>query len=242
MEKYGFVYIWFDRKHKKYYIGRHWGFENDGYICSSTNMRNNYKNRPYDFKRKIVSKIYTCIEDLIVEEQRWLDMIDPSECCVKYYNKTLKSNTPSTRGYKHSIETKLKIGIGNKGKKLSEETKLKLRQAHKKQFDDQYYIDLYSQKSKELWSDPEYLQKQMKVRSKPGFYKGNTKPHSIETKKLISEKKTGIPIHNEYSKRKISEAFSNMIWITDGKSNKRINKLELIPEGYYRGKTNKSDL
>ena len=23
-EKYGFVYIWHDRKHKRYYIGSHW--------------------------------------------------------------------------------------------------------------------------------------------------------------------------------------------------------------------------
>ena len=35
MEKYGFVYIWFDRKHKRYYIGCHWGHEDDGYVCSS---------------------------------------------------------------------------------------------------------------------------------------------------------------------------------------------------------------
>ena len=38
MEKYGFVYIWYDRKHKRYYIGSHWGSEDDGYICSSTHM------------------------------------------------------------------------------------------------------------------------------------------------------------------------------------------------------------
>ena len=29
-EPYGFVYIWYDRKYKKYYIGSHWGYENDG--------------------------------------------------------------------------------------------------------------------------------------------------------------------------------------------------------------------
>lgn len=75
MEKYGFVYIWFDRKYKRYYIGSHWGTENDGYICSSNNMRNNYNNRSNDFKRKIISKIYTDREDLLNEEQKWLDLI-----------------------------------------------------------------------------------------------------------------------------------------------------------------------
>lgn len=28
-EKYGFVYIWFDKKHKRFYIGCRWGTEND---------------------------------------------------------------------------------------------------------------------------------------------------------------------------------------------------------------------
>lgn len=29
-EKYGFVYIWRDRKYNRYYIGCHWGREDDG--------------------------------------------------------------------------------------------------------------------------------------------------------------------------------------------------------------------
>lgn len=32
MNKYGFIYLWYDRKHKRYYIGAHWGLKNDGYI------------------------------------------------------------------------------------------------------------------------------------------------------------------------------------------------------------------
>ena len=42
-EKYGFIYIWYDRKHQRYYLGRHWGTENDGYICSSNKMREDRK-------------------------------------------------------------------------------------------------------------------------------------------------------------------------------------------------------
>lgn len=238
MEKYGFIYLWYDIKHKKYYLGRHWGSEQDGYICSSTNMRNNYKNRPNDFKRRIIKKIYTNVNDLILEEQRWLNMILPSECCVKYYNKTLKSSTPSTKGYNHTNETKLKISLGNKGKKVSEETKQKLREANHKQFQNPTQVQLRKQKSKELWSDPEYLEKQRKVREKEGFYKGFNKPHSEETKRRISVQKTGVK-QSEESKAKIAQTVANLIWITDGKSNKRINKFEQIPEGYRRGKFKK---
>lgn len=238
MEKYGFVYLWYDVKHKKYYLGRHWGTETDGYICSSTNMRNNYKNRPSDFKRKIIKRIYTNINDLVIEEQRWLNMISPSECCVKYYNKTLKSTTPSTKGYNHTKETKLKISLGNKGKKVSEETKQKLREANEKQFQDPTQVQLRKQKSKELWSDPAYLEKQHKARAKEGFYKGFNKPHSEETKRRISEQKIGVK-QSEESKAKIAQTVANLIWITDGNTNKRINKLEQIPEGYRRGKSKK---
>lgn len=86
MEKYGFVYIWRDRKHKRYYVGCRWGFEDDGYICSSVWMKNSYKRRPEDFTRRIISKIYTNRKDLLLEEYKWLSMIRKEELGTKYYN------------------------------------------------------------------------------------------------------------------------------------------------------------
>lgn len=85
-EKYGFVYIWFDRSKKRYYIGCHWGTEDDGYICSSTWMRNAYRKRPQDFKRRIISRVYTDRKDLFEEEFRFLNMIKDEELKIKYYN------------------------------------------------------------------------------------------------------------------------------------------------------------
>ena len=90
-EKYGFIYVWFDRKNKKFYVGSHWGTKDDGYICSSTNMRNNYRNRPNDFRRRVVKIIESNRQDLRKEEQRWLDMIKPSEFGFQYYNINSKS-------------------------------------------------------------------------------------------------------------------------------------------------------
>jgi hypothetical protein len=92
MEKYGFVYIWFDRKRKMYYIGCHWGTETDGYICSSTRMRNAYKRRPHDFRRKIVSKIYSSRADTINKEYEWLSLVTEEELGTKYYNLTKHKN------------------------------------------------------------------------------------------------------------------------------------------------------
>lgn len=85
--KYGFVYIWYDRKHKRYYVGSHWGREDDGYVCSSSWMMQAYRIRPNDFRRKIIARIYTTRTDLLAEENRWLQMIKQSEM-ASFYSKT----------------------------------------------------------------------------------------------------------------------------------------------------------
>ena len=145
-EKYGFVYIWYDAKHKRYYIGSHWGTEDDGYICSSRWMRKAFKRRPQDFKRRIISKIYTNRQDTLQEEQRWLDMIDTDKLItnntkdyerkqnVRYYNKSVSvinnswwanKDTRLTIGEKIS---KAKTGVSTRP--CSEETKAKISKSN----------------------------------------------------------------------------------------------------------------
>jgi hypothetical protein len=158
MEKYGFIYLWYDKKYKKFYVGRHWGSEDDGYICSSKVMREAYRRRPDDFKRRIINKINSK-DLLVIEEQRWLDMIKKNEVGVRYYNKTLKSATPSTNGYKHSKETIEKIRSSNKGKIVSEETKQKLRESAQKQFSQEKNRTLVSDKTKQMWKDESYAKR-----------------------------------------------------------------------------------
>lgn len=113
MEKYGFVYIWFDRKHKRYYVGMHWGTEDDGYVCSSTWMMQAYKHRPQDFKRRILKKVYTNRKDLYEAEVKWLSLIDDDELKTKYYN--LSKNVSDSWLNEENIKTRLeKISIKTK--------------------------------------------------------------------------------------------------------------------------------
>jgi len=108
----GFVYIWYDRKRKMYYIGSHWGTEDDGYICSSNRMRDAYRRRPQDFKRRIVERVITDRNTLLEIEEKWLKRVKRKQC---YYNlrfTTSKSNWTS------------------KGQHLTEEHKQKLRENH----------------------------------------------------------------------------------------------------------------
>jgi hypothetical protein len=151
-EKYGFVYIWYDRKHKKFYIGSHWGNESDGYICSSKWMLQAYKRRPEDFKRRILKRVYDSRKKLLEEEQYFLSKIKPEEIKTRYYNLSAGkvghwSATPNAKtiaqksGEKRrgvplgpcSEETKQKISEANKGRTFSEEHKEKLRDARSKQ-------------------------------------------------------------------------------------------------------------
>ncbi len=146
--KYGFVYIWRDRKHNRYYIGAHWGTEDDGYICSSNWMKKAYKIRPTDFKRRILSRIYSFKADTFIKEQEWLSLIKPEEIKIRYYNlhttvhhwsqypeniKTIREKISYTqRGRKHTEEWKKNMSLKRKGCKPSyipsEETKKKISQ------------------------------------------------------------------------------------------------------------------
>lgn len=145
MEKYGFIYVWYDKKRKMFYIGSHWGTEDDGYICSSNRMRNVYKRRPQDFKRRIIQKNITR-DKLLDEEHKWLQMIQESDLGKRYYNlrqhkwghwsTDTNQNLTIREKIKKTLsdpEVRKKIGAPHRGKIMSEETKEKLRVARSKQ-------------------------------------------------------------------------------------------------------------
>jgi hypothetical protein len=50
-----FIYRWFDRSLNKYYIGSHYGNVNDGYLFGGIDIKKEYKRRPNDFEREILS-------------------------------------------------------------------------------------------------------------------------------------------------------------------------------------------
>lgn len=139
-EKYGFVYIWFDRKHKRYYIGCRWGRTDDGYICSSRWMSQAYGLRPRDFKRRILKSNISTRQETYAEEQKWLGMIRESEIkpntqTPRYYNLNIMNNKV-WHSYDDNIRTiGQKISKAKKGKKtgpMSEMRKKNISDAKKK--------------------------------------------------------------------------------------------------------------
>jgi hypothetical protein len=132
MEKYGFVYIWRDRKHNRYYIGSHWGTEDDGYICSSRMMRQAYRRRPEDFKRKILERIYDKNRQKLYDvELKWLSFIKEEEIKTRYYNLNIKG-TGHWSAYPENIKTiKEKISYKTKEAMQRPEVRQKLLEGTK---------------------------------------------------------------------------------------------------------------
>lgn len=132
MQKHGFIYLWYDKKHKRFYVGCHWGHEDDGYVCSSPWMMQAYKRRPQDFKRRILKTGITIRKSLYEEEQRWLNLIKPEEIKVRYYNLCIKNNEVWHK-YDENIKTiSEKIAIRTKEAMADPEIRKKWEEGYKK--------------------------------------------------------------------------------------------------------------
>ncbi len=148
----GFIYIWRDKKHKRYYVGSHWCGKRCKnkctYVCSSTWMRQAISKRPGDFKKRILERVQDR-EKINEVEHRWLQMIKPDELKGKrYYNfsnnrfghwstdaysrLTIGQKVSKARkGKPLSPEHRAKLKITNRGWKHREEARIKMREAAK---------------------------------------------------------------------------------------------------------------
>lgn len=252
MAKYGFVYVWFDKKRKKYYIGSHWGTETDGYVCSSNIMRKAYRRRSQDFKRRVVCLCST--KQLLLEEENRYLAIASNKNKEKYYNINFNvfNHWASNENYKtigqkisESHKKNPNWGQWSKGKPVSEKTKEKLRQANlgKK----------HSEETKEKCRSYKHTEEARLKISEAGI--GRT--HTEETKKVLSDFHKGKQHHipteenmkkfleaghkanlgkqrSDETKKKISETISGSRWITDGTIS--YQHKGILPEGFKYGR------
>ena len=193
MEKYGFVYIWYDKKRKMYYIGCHCGTEDDGYICSSNRMRNAYKRRPGDFRRRIIGKFDNKIE-MLINENEWLTLIGKENLGKKYYN--LKDCQ-----FNHwSVEEQNSVKIK---KTISERTKEAM---NKPEIREKYEKGLSKRNTRS--SDPEVREKRRK--SMLGKNKVKT-DKQLEAARNAAKKRIGVPLSKEHKEKiKNTTAFKTL--------------------------------
>lgn len=177
MEKYGFIYIWFDRKRLMYYVGSHWGTEDDGYKCSSKRLSMALLRRPQDFKRRILKTIYTNRLDLYEEETRWLQMMKPDEMKKRYYNLNRVANHWAASDYDRLL--------------ISEKISKRTKEAMANPAVRQKYLDGLKNRNTRS-SDPEVRAKRSK--SMQGKNKGNWTTAS----RISAETRRGVPLSEEH--------------------------------------------
>lgn len=235
MEKYGFIYIWRDRKHNRYYIGSHWGTEDDGYICSSRQMRKAYRRRQYDFKRRIL-EIVEDREQLYDIETKWLQLAEKNK--DRYYNRNFNANhwtaypeSVKTVPQKISYKTKKAMqrddvrqnyleGIKKRDNKSShEDVRRKRSESMKKTMAEKYPEENRRKKLSDEERKQYYSDKAKANWAKPGF-----------------KEKTGLKISEalKASKEIRSKHMSATRWWNNGIINKRT--IDCPGNGYVLGK------
>lgn len=200
MEKYGFVYIWRDRKHNRYYIGCHWGTEDDGYICSSPWMKQAYKHRPNDFKRRILSLIYTNRQDMFNEEYKWISLIKESEIKTRYYNLNIKATGHWTANPNIFLTVRQKISkalTGHPSLCVSRQVSMETRQKISDTLKGRPINYTRSEQTRSIISENS---KRLQYEKKVGMH---GKTHSQETKDLMSKHNA---MHDIINRKKISDA------------------------------------
>lgn len=238
----GFVYLWFDRKHTRFYIGCHWGSPDDGYICSSRWMRKAYKRRPQDFKRRLLSVVQTTRRELLVEEQRWLNLIKRDELGKRYYNVHRHASLWATDPHAcaSAVEKANKSRIGKptwmKGKKHSDESKRKISEAGRGRVASE---ETLKKRSKSLKGIRWYTNGISDQRIRPGeeipdgFRPGRTK--GLNNLFMLAEKWND-PDYRQH----MSDAHKDIRWYTDGVNDQMLREGADIPIGFKLGRTNGS--
>lgn len=123
-----FLYQWYDKLTGKKYIGVHKGTPNDGYICSSKTMLEQYSIRHEDFNREII--LFGTIDEMILAESKLLTEVNAAKNAL-YYNMHNGDGKFYNKGHNEETKSKLKVARNKRidkprlGKPLSEEGKLK---------------------------------------------------------------------------------------------------------------------
>ena len=241
MNQYGFVYLWRDKKYGRYYIGSHWGTEDDGYVCSSRWMKQAYAKRPNDFARKILKRVYSNRTDLLQEEYRFLSMINEDQLGKRYYNInnskpghwSIYEKSRKTVGQKISEKNKSNPHFGkwNVGKKLSEEVKEKISKSTSVAMIEYYKNNPRTENTKRKISENNIrLQSEYKI----GMH---GKKHSDKTKQKMRENNS---MNNPVHVQKIRDAKRGIKYLKkDGKRKMAVPNTEkwnlLIAQGYKVG-------
>ena len=183
-----FVYCWTDKLKDMLYVGYHKGDTDDGYICSSKYMLEEYAKRPQYFSRQIIAT--GTMDDMVALETAILKS-DNAAVNERYYNRHVAGKFYNSYV---SEETKKKISESKTGMKRPDVVK--------------------SNYENNPMKDAKVVNKMVEVRRKNGSYiSGELNPrfgmkHTKETliKMYQNRKGKGTMPKSEATKKKMSDA------------------------------------
>jgi hypothetical protein len=155
-----FVYCWTDHKYNKLYVGSHKGSTDDGYVCSSKTMLEEYKSRPSDFTRQIIA--HGKSSDIRILEYKILVSLNAA-FDESFYNKH--------NGFGSYLTDDIKLKIGEKSKKLWKNDEFRKEMSFKR---------------KEIWKN---MDPNKKIEMKQKVSISNKKPKTEEQKKAMRGKR-----------------------------------------------------
>jgi hypothetical protein len=119
--KQAFVYSWRNKTTNKIYIGWHKGCEDDGYVCSSKVLMEEYQINPQNFERFIIA--HGTSEDMAKLETEILKTVNAKDDLM-FYNQHNGNGLYHLK--EHTQEAKRKISISKIGKKRPDVTERNL--------------------------------------------------------------------------------------------------------------------
>jgi len=118
----------------------------------------------------------------------------------------------------------------NENVELRKEKNKKARKNSDKKIFEKYGVDNSAKTEISRKKLSESIQKRMKKGFKPVPPSFKGKKHSLETKKILSEK-------SSLSQKGNKNSQFDTVWITDGKNTRKVKKAEDIPYGWKKGRT-----
>lgn len=132
--KQAFVYSWRNKTTNKIYIGWHKGCEDDGYVCSSKVLMEEYQINPQNFERFIIA--HGTSEDMKLLESSILKNVDAKNNS-EYYNQH-NGDGLFCHTQPHTEESKQKMSLAHKtrtvyakGWKMTDEMKVRHKEGIK---------------------------------------------------------------------------------------------------------------
>ncbi len=213
-QSFGFVYLWFDRVRYMFYLGSHHGSEHDGYLGSGVRFSRAIRKRPQDFRRRVIQRNF--VNDPLITlqlEEAWLKLIKSEELGKRYYNLKLAARGGHTRvGRRNTPEHNARIGAAQRGIPhpwtiIYNKTRICSETTREKHRQNALKQD------SSAWTNA-------------GIAARRGRKHTPETLAKMRHP------HKSYSPRRLGA-----MWITDGVSSRRVYSLDLMPDGWRRGRS-----